>query len=119
MPVTKPSLAATLKRRTIAPLLIGIGLEFFVLLTRTLLALTALYDPWPPSSEFLRRTHLPSWYILLGIGSQWPRFFADYPSTALVLLFGMQTIVYAIIVRVLLQLAIKKTASSKTITAPD
>ena len=96
---------------TIAPLLIGLGIEALVALAYLSLPVTG-NDVVPPNPEFLQWTHLLSWYIVVGLAHLVPAFFDDNTGAAILLLFGLQATFYAAVVYGLTRCFIKKRVSS-------
>jgi hypothetical protein len=84
--------------RSVTPLLVALGIEALVLLIYMLLPVPARNDVVPPNADFLQWTHLPSWYIVEGIAQLAPTFFDANMPVALLLLFGLQATLYALIV---------------------
>jgi hypothetical protein len=54
-------------------------------------------DVVPPNPEFLQWTHLPSWYVVVGLARLAPTFFDNYTVVLVLLLFGLQATVYAVL----------------------
>ena len=87
--------------RVIVSLLTGIGMETIVVLVYISLPVKGHSfvgnDVVPANPEFLQWTHLPSWYIVVGIAQVAPDFFESHILVALLLLFGIQSALYIII----------------------
>jgi hypothetical protein len=98
--------------RAVTPLLVGLGIEAMALSVYMLLPVPARNDVAPQNADFLRWTHLPSWYMVVGVARLAPALFDHNMPVVLLLLFGLQATLYAAIFNGLIRCFKKKPVPS-------